>query len=262
MSNQQEPKEGENKNQILNEVITKLGITIEEGKTADEVVSSFVEKQKGLLLNDSSLIEPIKDRIKTEAEIVSIKKSKKAIANQFGLTYSNNELNDKTIDELLEEAKSKANTSAEVDEVRQAMMKIAKEKEELEHKMESSIADVHRSYAEKFAAEKFNSALTNELAKGEYIISAERLTDIIAKSINVKPSLKDNQLIFLDEKGNQALTENKTNFVDIAYIVQKYASDFKKQSNGSGERKEVAKVDNFDNLPETMKKRMREMNLA
>lgn len=249
-------------NQILNEVVTKLGIVIEDGKTADEVVNIFIERQKGLLLNDSSFIEPIKEKIKTEAEIVSIKKSKKSIANQFGLTYSNNELADKTIDELLDEAKNKANTSTEVEEVRSAMMKIAKEKEEIEHKMESSIAEVHKSYAEKFASEKFNSSLINELSKGEYIVSAERLTDIISKSINVKPSLKDGALIFLDEKGNQALTENKTNFVDIAYIVNKYAIDFKKHSNGSGERKEVVKVDNFDKLPEAMRKRMQEMKLA
>ena len=222
-----------------------------------------MEKQKGLLLNDSSLIEPIKDKIKSEAEIVSIKKSKKAIANQFGLTYSNNELNEKTIDELLEEAKAKSNTSTEVEEVRQSMMKIAKEKEELEHKMESSIAEVHRSYETKFATEKFNAALTNQLSKGEYVIAADKLSNFILMSIDVKPSLKDGELIFLDTKGNQALTDNKTNFVDIAYIVDKYAIEFKKQSNGSGDKKEViSAVSNFEKLPEAMKKRMKEMGMS
>lgn len=232
----------------IEDVAKALGVEFAPDEDANTFVSKVVTKQRELILNDSSVIQPIKENAIKEAEIVALKKSKKAIATTFGLGYSNSELSDKTIEDLLAEGSEALRkpgadkTPDEIKELQNKLMAISSEYEEVKTNHIKEIETIHQKYQREKAESYFEKELINKLTEEnkKYHVPVPKIVELIKLQVKneLSPILEDGKLKFVDANGNQKLNDSKTGLFSIDDIA-KLASDLEIKSNGRGERHEV-----------------------
>lgn len=223
------------------DLLEKLGIQYEEGLTVDDAASKIVETQRNLIANDASFIEPIKQKVVTEAQIVATKKAKKEYANAFDLGFTNKELDEIDYNDLIKLGKERISKGSEnVDEkikkLQADLMKVASEKEEIETTYKKKLEDTVKSYSRKENEKAFESELLRFASKKDFIIDKDDVVKVVKMLIvgeGVEPVYSENGLTFKKD-GYEALKDDKTGKATLQYYFDKYASKFERKSNGSG----------------------------
>lgn len=243
----------------IEDIAKALGVEFTPDEDANTFVSKVVTKQRELILNDSSVIQPIKESAVKEAEIVALKKSKKTIATSLGLGYSNSELAEKSIEDLINEGtqslKNSDKTPAEIKTLQEKLMAVSSEFEDFKTKHVQETESIHQTYKRKEAESYFEKELVAELTKDnkKFHIGLPSVIEIVTNRIkgNVFPVKEDGVLKFVDANGNQLLNDAKTALLTIEDIAKK-ADDLQIKSNGKGERKEF-ELPNNPNISDKMK---------
>ena len=223
----------------MKELLEKLGIEYKEDLTVEDAVSQIVESQRNLIANDASFIEPIKQKVVSEAQIVATKKAKKEYANAFELGLTNKELDEIDYNDLIKIGKDKVskggvNVDEQIKKLQADLIKVAREKEEIENTYKKKLEDTVKSYSKKENEKVFESELYKFASKKDFIIDKDDVVKVVKMLIvgeGVEPVFSESGLVF-QKDGYEALKDDKTGKATLQYYFEKYASKFEKKSNG------------------------------
>lgn len=259
MSNQNKSPEGAEKSKI-EQFIEKLGVELPEDKDVDTFFSEFQQQQTELFLKRGDILDPIKEGVKKEASIVTMRKAKKDINTAFGLGLTNSQLDELDYQDLVEKAKTAVSSNANADEIvkkyQADLMAKAQEVERVSQEWEQKYNSAILEFKTKEAEKTFENALLLELGKSEFIISNDYVKDIIRtkmKADNIDVVIEDGKMK-LKQSGHELFKDDKTGLATLPYLIDKYVGEVKKKSNGSGTngKKEYTKEDFPEGTPADM----------
>lgn len=249
------------------EVLTKLGITADftaDDIDTDAVVTDFRTKQIELLKHDPDLLDPIKEEVKRETNIVATKKAKKALNEKWGLGLSNKELDETEYTSLLDLTyeKSKTAATAEVTTLQEQIIALTNKAKEIEESAETRVKDVERTWAEKYLSGRRNEITAKVIGEMDLIIGKDKA----AKFLELEMKDKGYSIDFNEDgtavvkKGEyEALKADKTGKLSIAELADEILVDFVKKSNGAPTNGAKTIQTIPENINPAMAQRLREM---
>lgn len=216
----------------------------EEGNFDQEsAIRAIFEHAQRMALEDSNNTKAIKEQGVKEGKAEMQKKAIKAFANKFGLEVTNSEAEELSFDDVATKAFESISDKkkAEVNSSQEELIKIANEKKALEEEYKSKLEAVKKDFEDKENERRARKALRKRLRgdednRIEYIVE-----DDVAMSLFYSQLQKDGLDIRIDETGaekiysgeNLALKEDKTSFLTIENLRDKYLGKIVKKSNGS-----------------------------
>ena len=252
------------------ELLKKFGFIAEkvedENFDIEKAFADFQKKQEDLFLQRQDLLEPIlTEKVKT-ANIISAKKTKKAINEFFGLGKTEKELNDIEIQDLLDAGKTGLNleVSKDVKEHQAKIVELQNQIAQIQEAKAKELEDVKNEYSKKEKQAKISNIINSELTKDvDFLIGKDKVVKLFessAKDAGFEFDI-DDENNFIIKKGNyRAMTSDNTKFADLSNLRETLIGDLIKKSNGGGGQPphNGAGADHKTIYPENLPKHMRE----
>lgn len=243
----------------------------DENFDIEKAFADFQKKQEDLFLQRQDLLEPIlTEKIKT-ANIISAKKTKKAINEFFGLGKTEKELNDIEIQDLLDAGKTGLNleVSKDVKEHQAKIVELQNQIAQIQEAKAKELEDVINEYSKKEKQAKISNIINSELTKDvDFLIGKDKVVKLFessAKDAGFEFDI-DDENNFIIKKGNyRAMTSDNTKFADLSNLRETLIGDLIKKSNGGGGQPPHnggadPKTIYPENLPKHMRERLEAMN--
>lgn len=244
----------------------------DENFDIEKAFADFQKKQEDLFLQRQDLLEPIlTEKVKT-ANIISAKKTKKAINEFFGLGKTEKELNDIEIQDLLDAGKTGLNleVSKDVKEHQAKIVELQNQIAQIQEVKAKELEDVINEYSKKEKQAKISNIINSELTKDvDFLIGKDKVVKLFessAKDAGFEFDI-DDENNFIIKKGNyRAMTSDNTKFADLSNLRETLIGDLIKKSNGGGGQPPHngggadPKTIYPENLPKHMRERLEAMN--
>jgi len=258
------------------ELLKKFGFIAEkvedENFDIEKAFADFQKKQEDLFMQRQDLLEPIlTEKVKT-ANIISAKKTKKAINEFFGLGKTEKELNDIEIQDLLDAGKTGLNleVSKDVKEYQAKIVELQNQIAQIQEAKAKELEDVKNEYSKKEKQAKISNIINSELTKDvDFLIGKDKVVKLFessAKDAGFEFDI-DDENNFIIKKGNyRAMTSDNTKFADLSNLRETLIGDLIKKSNGGGGQPPHKgggadpKTIYPENLPKHMRERLEAMN--
>ncbi|HNK90611.1 MAG TPA: hypothetical protein PKN63_08630 [Chitinophagales bacterium] len=258
------------------ELLKKFGFIAEkvedENFDIEKAFADFQKKQEDLFMQRQDLLEPIlTEKVKT-ANIISAKKTKKAINEFFGLGKTEKELNDIEIQDLLDAGKTGLNleVSKDVKEHQAKIVELQNQIAQIQEAKAKELEDVKNEYSKKEKQAKISNIINSELTKDvDFLIGKDKVVKLFessAKDAGFEFDI-DDENNFIIKKGNyRAMTSDNTKFADLSNLRETLIGDLIKKSNGGGGQPPHNgggadhKTIYPENLPKHMRERLEAMN--
>ena len=252
------------------ELLKKFGFIAEkvedENFDIEKAFADFQKKQEDLFMQRQDLLEPIlTEKVKT-ANIISAKKTKKAINEFFGLGKTEKELNDIEIQDLLDAGKTGLNleVSKDVKEHQAKIVELQNQIAQIQEAKAKELEDVKNEYSKKEKQAKISNIINSELTKDvDFLIGKDKVVKLFessAKDAGFEFDI-DDENNFIIKKGNyRAMTSDNTKFADLSNLRETLIGDLIKKSNGGGGQPphNGGGADHKNIYPENLPKHMRE----
>lgn len=193
-----------------------------------------------IIKSDPDLIKKYKDDGIKEGSIITKKRALKSLRDRFNLDFSNKEIDDLDFDEVsgMINDLTKSSKSADVAKLQAEIIDLAKAKSALEDKYNNDLRAKEDEKVKAISDYKERIAVSKLFNTGKYTVS-QNIAEIIfregLKRDGFEIRFADNDSLEIYKGDTKALNDNKTGVATLDYLADKYWSDIKQKSNGSGE---------------------------